>query len=152
MCIECWLAKVIKYIQSMKYSLLFYFDSGCTNAPQCYVICALPILHNSTHVTYSCYYYPLFFSDFEKFRKIGKHKISWKSFQWGPSCSMRAARRTGQLTQERAQRRFNRHFSQLYERAQKNIHLGSPWSVNFKSTKLLFEKYSYRLSVEQNSI
>ena len=46
--------------------------------------------------------YPVMFSDFNKtryffstdFRKLHKHKISWKSIQWVPSCSMRTVRRT----------------------------------------------------------
>jgi hypothetical protein len=45
--------------------------------------------------------YPLFFSDFNEswvcstdFRKILKFRISWKSVQWEPSCSMRTDVRT----------------------------------------------------------
>jgi len=48
--------------------------------------------------------YPLFLSDFNEtrtfstgFRKVLKHKISWKFFHWEPSCSMRMDRRDGDL-------------------------------------------------------
>ena len=43
--------------------------------------------------------YPLFLSDFNEtwifskyLRKILKYQVSWKSFQWKPSCSMQTGR------------------------------------------------------------
>ena len=41
--IACWIPKATN-IHSEDIILLFYFNSGCTNAPQCYVISTLPIL------------------------------------------------------------------------------------------------------------
>ena len=51
---------------------------------------------------FSCHInYPLFLPDFKEtwifltnFRKALRYQISWKSFQWEPSCSMRTDRRT----------------------------------------------------------
>jgi hypothetical protein len=49
--------------------------------------------------------YPLFLSDFNEiwissivFRKVWKRKISWKSVQWEPSCSMRTDGKTDERT------------------------------------------------------
>ena len=62
--------------------------------------------------------YPLFLSEFNEtwifwtsFRKLLKHKISWKSVQWEPSCSMRVDRRTDRHDETHCR------FSQFCERA-----------------------------------
>jgi len=35
------------------------------------------------------------------FRKIPEHKVSWKSVQWQPSCSIRADERTARQAKSR---------------------------------------------------
>jgi hypothetical protein len=52
--------------------------------------------------------YPLFLSDINEpwiflttFRKILQYKISWKSVQWGPSCSMRTDGDTDMTSKQR---------------------------------------------------
>ena len=43
--IACWIHKAAnRHTQIVQYSLLFHSDSGCRNAPQCYVIHTLPVL------------------------------------------------------------------------------------------------------------
>jgi len=49
------------------------------------------------------------------FRKALKCRISWKSVQWGPSCSTRVGGRTDRQTDDED----NSSFSQFWERAYK---------------------------------
>jgi hypothetical protein len=41
--IACWYRRLQTHTPSMQYLLLFYCNSGCTNAPQCYVIRTLSV-------------------------------------------------------------------------------------------------------------
>jgi hypothetical protein len=70
--------------------------------------------------------YPLFLSDFSEtwifstdFGIILKYKISWKSDQWGQSCSMCSDRLTDGRTDKQTDRHdeANSRFSQFWERA-----------------------------------
>jgi len=47
--IACWITKATHththtHTQNMQYLLLFYYNNGRTNAPQCYVIRTAPVL------------------------------------------------------------------------------------------------------------
>jgi len=43
-----WIPKATHaHTQVVQYSLLFHCNNGCAKAPQCYVICTLPVLFNT---------------------------------------------------------------------------------------------------------
>jgi len=43
--IPCWTPKATNaHFRNAQYALLFLYDSGCTNPPECYVIRKLPVL------------------------------------------------------------------------------------------------------------
>jgi hypothetical protein len=44
----------ITHTQVVYYLLLFHFNNGCTNAPQCYVICTLLVLFMTKKVCVYC--------------------------------------------------------------------------------------------------
>jgi len=44
--ITCWMPKAKTHTQNMQHLLLFPRNNGCTNAPQCYVVCTLPAFSN----------------------------------------------------------------------------------------------------------
>ena len=45
MCIVCWTPKATNtHTQVVQYSLLFHYNNGCTNAPQCYLRRTLHVL------------------------------------------------------------------------------------------------------------
>jgi hypothetical protein len=42
--VGCWIPKAINTHSEYVILLLFHYDSGCTNAPEAYVKCTLPVL------------------------------------------------------------------------------------------------------------
>jgi len=81
------------------------------------------------HVQYPAFLYERNLNFLDRFRKIPKYKISWKSVQWQPMCSMLTERT------DRHDEADNR-FSQFWERAYKCA--GCDWR-SFISLRLIRE-------------